>query len=70
MGTEEDLRRIAALAQNAADQAAHGANVGLSVLLAEMQALGAVLPGVVRPPPVDAAKHEAEVEEGFDNMPV
>ncbi len=70
MGTEEDLRRIAALAQSAADQAARGANVGLSVLLAEMQALGAVLPGVVRPTPVDAAKHEAEVEEGFDNMPV
>ncbi|MFN3844672.1 MAG: hypothetical protein ACK4RZ_02480 [Paracoccaceae bacterium] len=70
MGTEEDLRRIAALAQTAADQAARGANVGLSVLLAEMQALSAVLPGVVHPHPKEAATLDAEVEAGFDNMPV
>ncbi|MFN7224742.1 MAG: hypothetical protein ACK4MS_12040 [Paracoccaceae bacterium] len=70
MGTEEDLRRIAALAQTAADQAARGANVGLGVLLAEMQALSAVLPGMVHAQPKDAAKEDAEVEAGFDNMPV
>ena len=39
---------------------------GLRLLLAEMEALAAMLP--VTPPPTPAS--EAETEAGFDNMPV
>lgn len=38
---------------------------GLDLLLAEMHALAALIPGTEKPLPTDA-----EVEEGFDNMPV
>ena len=38
---------------------------GLDLLLAEMRALAALMPGEDKPLPTDA-----EVEEGFDNMPV
>ena len=38
---------------------------GLDLLLAEMRALSALLPGESTPLPADA-----EVEAGFDNMPV
>lgn len=40
---------------------------GLSALLAEMLALGAVMPGLV---PSEAKTDEEEVEAAFDNMPV
>lgn len=38
---------------------------GLKLLLAEMQALTALIPGVAAPLPT-----AAETEDGFDNMPV
>ncbi|MCX7289044.1 MAG: hypothetical protein NTW20_16250 [Rhodobacterales bacterium] len=38
---------------------------GLDLLIAEMRALAAILPGVAAP-----LATEAETEEGFDNMPV
>lgn len=38
---------------------------GLELLLAEMRALAALMPGDVASPP-----SEAEVEAGFDNMPI
>jgi hypothetical protein len=38
---------------------------GLDLLLAEMRALSALMPGETTPLP-----DEAEVEAGFDNMPV
>ena len=40
--------------------------VGLSLLLSEMMALTALLPGM----PPSAARSEAEIEADFDNMPV
>ena len=45
--------------------AAAGQAQALSLLLAEMQALSALLPGVV-----DPAQDDEEVEACFDNMPV
>lgn len=70
MGTEQDLRRIAQLAAEAADKAAQGSAAALAPLLREMQALGEVLPGL--PPCVvaDNLALDAEIEAGFDNMPV
>ena len=38
---------------------------GLDLLVAEMRALAAILPGMATP-----HKTEAETEAGFDNMPV
>ncbi len=44
---------------------------GLSLLLAEMQALAGMMPGAVAPPSEKTdAETEAETEAGFDNMPV
>ncbi|NGM47724.1 hypothetical protein G5B31_19505 [Rhodobacter sp. SGA-6-6] len=40
--------------------------VALSMLLAEMTALSAMIPGLKHPP----LRSEAEVEADFDNMPV
>jgi hypothetical protein len=75
MGTEQDLRRIAELAAEAADQMAKQADPALGVLLHEMQALGAVLPGVAHARPAEKPRQtdialDAEIEAGFDNMPV
>lgn len=93
MPMHQELRRLAALATDAADQMARddavasdpGAAVGteqraasLAVLLAEMQAMLQLLP-VGRPLPDaapsaaplrKAAQTDADVEAGFDNMPV
>jgi hypothetical protein len=44
---------------------------GLSLLLAEMQALAGLIPGAVAPASGKTrAEAEAETEAGFDNMPV
>lgn len=72
---------MAHLANEAADMALTGQRMALSVLLAEMRALSAMMPG--QAPAAQAtgpdaaarteARHraeEAEVEAGFDNMPV
>lgn len=42
-------------------------NEGLQLLLAEMQALAALIPAAV---PASPPTSDAEVEAGFDNMPV
>lgn len=79
MTKEEDFRRMAQLATEAADAAAKGSAAGLSLLLAEMKALCAVMPGMPCGPAAscDCADREAkqrnveaEVEASFDNMPV
>lgn len=77
MGQEEDLRKMAQLANQAAEAAARGSAACLSLLLAEMNALSQMMPGLGRPAPAPAAESEeqarrvdAEVEAGFDNMPV
>lgn len=73
MGTQQDLRRIAQLAAEAADRVADG-DSGLAPLLKEMQALGEVLPGLRQPSaqlsPAQRVALDAEIEAGFDNMPV
>jgi hypothetical protein len=79
MPTADDLRRIAVLATEAAQRMSHGGDAqpappaGLGVLLAEMQALLQVLPGtavVASVPHLQATVTDAEVEAGFDFMPV
>lgn len=70
MGTEQDLRRIARLATEAADHAALNEVGGLAPLLQEMQALGEVLPGLPRHLEAEKIVMDAEIEAGFDNMPV
>ena len=61
-------RTPADLIRDEADLLAAGMNLqqqGLDLLLAEMRALAAMIPGEQGEP-----KTDAEVEEGFDNMPV
>ena len=76
-----DKTPIAAMARMAGQMtaaAAAGQAVGLNVLLAEMQALAGVMPGVMTlPDPAQAApdeaeerRQQAETEANFDNMPV
>lgn len=69
MGTEQDLRRIAQLATQAANMAAQG-NAGLAPLLQEMQALSEVLPGVRSQGPIERIGPDGDIEADFDNMPV
>lgn len=57
-----------ALAERMAEGQQFATEIGLRVLLAEMQALAALLPAV-------GTEHahlptDAEIEDGFDNMPV
>lgn len=72
---------MARLVDDAADQVARGSTAGLNLLFAEMQALCAMMPGVMaarsgRAAPGSAEaeaairQHDAEVESAFDNMPV
>ncbi|MEF3046573.1 hypothetical protein [Pseudotabrizicola sp. L79] len=79
MGQDEDMKRMSDLAGQMAQAAAKGSTAGLSLLLAEMNALSAMMPGVFgMPQPALSAKEqeerrrqqEAEVEDSFDNMPV
>ncbi|MFN4130564.1 MAG: hypothetical protein ACK4GC_12245 [Paracoccaceae bacterium] len=70
MAREQDLRRIAQLAAKAADAAAQGGDVALAPLLREMQALGEVLPGLPPQTRAESQALDAEIEAGFDNMPV
>lgn len=86
MPTHQDLRQLAALATDAADRMAQGDTTSdpaaevataqraasLADLLAEMQAMLQVLP-VGRPQAdrrPDSVQTDAEVEAGFDNMPI
>ncbi|MFN3724503.1 MAG: hypothetical protein ACK4VZ_15855 [Paracoccaceae bacterium] len=80
MGTEQDLRRIAELAAEAADRLERQEYRALEALLTEMRALGDVLPGLpgvtaIVPrrsgaQPAGAFQSDAEIEAGFDNMPI
>ena len=80
MGTEQDLRRMAELAAAAADRLDQQENPALDALLSEMQALGTVLPGVTNTAPARTGRPaerfsgafaiDADIEAGFDNMPV
>lgn len=79
MAQERDLRKMSALAEQAAEAAAKANVAGLELLLAEMRALCAMMPGM---PCCDKAEGgckaaeerarqvDAEVEESFDNMPL
>ncbi|MDO8882680.1 hypothetical protein, partial [Pseudotabrizicola sp.] len=67
MGTEQDLRRIAELASEAADRVAKQDDPALGALLIEMQALEDVLPGLgsartVVSPRVRNTAIDAEIE--------
>jgi hypothetical protein len=71
----KDMTDMAALMGEAVEAMAAGQAMGLALLKAEMAALAQVMPGAVGDA-TDAeieARHaaeEAEVEAGFDNMPV
>lgn len=79
MKQEQDFRRMSRLAAEAADAVAQGSTAGLNLLLAEMQALCALMPGEARTrcgceasaeTEERARATDAEVESSFDNMPV
>lgn len=82
MGHDRDMKQMSVLAGKAveaAEAAVQGGAAALSLLRAEMTALRAMMPGMTdpfSPPPSaqqaeEAARQEdAEVEAGFDNMPV
>lgn len=57
------------IASEIVEAAVTAPTIGLKVLLAEMQALSHVIPGS-QETPEQRAKHEAEVEADFDNMPI
>lgn len=70
-----DATGMAALMGEAVEVMAAGQAIGLALLKAEMDALASVLPGMDVPETeaeVEARRaiEEAEVESGFDNMPV
>lgn len=75
---QEEFRKMTMLAEQAAAAAARGSAASLSLLLTEMQALCAMLPGMTggfsNPRTAEAEERarqtEAEVEASFDNMPV
>lgn len=70
MPNQSQITSLADLAGQTAEQSVRVGAMGLGLLLAEMQALGALMPGHVPTSEADARAHEAEVEAGFDNMPV
>lgn len=79
MSKESDLQKISSLANQMAQAAALGSTAGLNLLLAEMNALSAMMPGMsaaktsgctCEEQEARARAVEAEVEAGFDNMPV
>ena len=78
MTMEKDLRQAARLAGDAADLAEAGQEATLALLLAEMKALTALMPGAMPHLRAGNARAEearerttdAEVEALFDNMPV
>ena len=58
-------------AEDAAAAAAPGSEApGLSLLRAELEVLSILMPGLVAALPGHLPPTEAEVEAGFDNMPV
>lgn len=76
---QEEFRKMTVLAEQAAAAAARGSAASLSLLLTEMQALCALLPGMAAggfgagrtaEDEERARQVEAEVEASFDNMPV
>lgn len=78
MTDKTPIEAMARMAGQMTAAAAAGQAVGLNVLLAEMQALAGVMPGVMTlPDPAQAApdeaeerRQQAETEANFDNMPV
>ncbi len=78
MTDKTPIEAMARMAGQMTAAAAAGQAVGLHVLLAEMQALAGVMPGVMTlPDPAQAApdeaeerRQQAETEANFDNMPV
>lgn len=78
MNVQKDLAQMAHLAEEAAEFAVAGQKAAMGMLLAEMQALSAILPGQSRGAADEDARaaeerqraEEARVEEAFDNMPV
>lgn len=78
MTDKTPIEAMARMAGQMTAAAAAGQAVGLNVLLAEMQALAGVMPGVMTLPDpakgaVDEAeerRQQAETEANFDNMPV
>ncbi|GEM_PF-5674755 len=70
MATEHKTLPLAELAAKMAETSLVGGNAALAILTGEMQALGAVLPVTQPMTEAEALAHEAEVEDGFDNMPV
>lgn len=79
MTKESDLQKISSLATQVAQAAALGSTAGLNLLLAEMNALSAMMPGMTAARPSGCSCEEqeararaadAEVEASFDNMPV
>lgn len=58
------------LVQDMAAATVFGQSAGLTVLLAEMQALSKLMPGAVAHDAQAELQHDAEVEAEFDNMPV
>ncbi|WP_225029765.1 hypothetical protein [Xinfangfangia pollutisoli] len=80
MTGEEDRDLVRQMTEGLTDLAMTGQRAALGALQAEMLALAAMIPGVVpgalagmAAPPRDEARRreiEAEIEAGFDNMPV
>lgn len=77
MGQEENLRRVSELATQAADAVAQDSAAGLALLLAELKALSAMMPGMqscveddIDCKEAEERLREREAEANFDNMPV
>lgn len=71
-GAGTGMTEMAALMGATVEAAANAQVMGLSLLKAEMAALAQMMPGQESDPVTEArrAAEEAEIEAGFDNMPV
>jgi len=70
MTTEDHATRMAALAERMAQGVEAGIEAQMRLLLAEMEALLAIMPTAAPQTEAERLATEASVEEGFDNMPV
>jgi hypothetical protein len=76
MSVESDLRHMSRKMEEASEAALKAGQAGLGLLLAEMEALRAVLPAAGETEADRAVRearersHDAEVEADLDNMPI
>lgn len=66
----DEVARMTRIQERMAEGLVPGAETAMRLLLAEMEALLSILPGAEPMTEAERSASEAEVEAGYDNMPV